>query len=137
MNSPVAVPIVTTEVKSTVTPNSAESSKAKGETPTVSGEHTDKGVTPLLHSDPYVSKYYEVEGVWDELSDDMQDDGEVIMDYFKDKVKSEEFSDSHESFSAVMRKLERMTNTKHSPLKSKLSQMGNFIKSLNRMKRMR
>ena len=137
MSSPVAVPIVTNEVKSTVTPDSNKSVEVKGEILASSTEQLDKGVTPLLSEDPYISEYYDIKGVWNELSDDIQDSGEVIMDYFKGKVKSEKFSDNHESFAEVMRRLERMTDTKHSPLKSKLSQMSSFIKSLNRMKRMK
>ena len=137
MNSPVAVPIVTTEVKSKVTPKSSESAEVKGKILATSTEQIDKGVTPLLSEDPYISEYYDVGGVWSELSDDIQDSGEVIVDYFKDKVKSEKYSDDHESFAEVMRKLERMTDTKHAPLQSKLKQMSTFIKSLNRMKRLK
>lgn len=131
-----ANPIAATENKGKVTPDTPVSSEDKtADVVSPSDVSNETGVTPLLSDKPYIAKHYNVKEVWGELSDDIQDAGEVVMDYFKDKVKSEEYSDDTESFKEVMRKLERITNTKHSPLKSKLTQMSNFIKSINRMKR--
>lgn len=95
-----------------------------------------KDLSPILYgsekSKPFVAKYYDAEGTWDKLPSVIQESGDTVQDYFELQNKNGKYENDEVGFKEFIKNLERVTDTKHSPLQMKLGKIAEFIKYMKR-----
>lgn len=102
--------------------------------PEVPQEKGDWKDNPILykeeHKKPFALLELEVDGIYEELSDEVKDDATLIDSYFREQVQKKVYANNKKSYHDFFKELERKTESENNPLEIKLSKIKAFIKYL-------
>ena len=93
-------------------------------------ENVEPPITSLLEETgkPYLSKHLDADMTWDSLPEATRENGELIEEQFIKSVKSGKYKGDKVAYQDFMRHYENITNTKHSPLSTKINLIAEFIR---------
>lgn len=126
-----------TEAPTETTNKESANYSNEGKKETVASVKEEK-LSPLLWSQtnekPYLVKLLGLENVYEDLDADISEGIDVIEEYFKSLIKKGKRTNDESSYKEMFSYLEKITGTKNAPLRNKLKQIADFIKTIQRAK---
>lgn len=93
-------------------------------------EATEPPITSLLSETgkPYLAKHLDADMTWESLPEATKENGQLIEEQFLKSVKSGKYAGDKVAYQDFMRHYENVTNTRHSPLATKINLIAEFIR---------